>query len=111
MDDDLPQIGLAFDAHGDRSMAGDCRGEPDVEILGQVLQTEAVAFFLAETGEASQTWLAVSLSTWTSLLAFGLLALSRTPVLHHFGVTVAIGLGLVWLLSPTMRATRAGEKN
>jgi predicted exporter len=45
----------------------------------------------------------VSLSAFTSLLAFGLLALSDTPVLHHFGLTVACGLTLVWLLAPLMR--------
>jgi predicted exporter len=62
-----------------------------------------MGIFLAETDEAPHTWLAVSLSTVTSLLAFGLLALSATPVLHHFGVTVAIGLSLVWLMAPLMR--------
>lgn len=62
-----------------------------------------MGIFMAETGEAPHTWLAVSLSAFTSLLAFGLLALSDTPVLHHFGVTVAVGLSLVWLLAPSMR--------
>ena len=62
-----------------------------------------MGIFLVETDEASHTWLAVSLSACTSLLAFGLLALSETPVLHHFGMTVAIGLSLVWLLAPLMR--------
>ena len=49
-----------------------------------------MGIFLRETGETAHTWLAVSLSTCTSLLAFGLLALSDTPVLHHFGLTVAM---------------------
>ena len=62
-----------------------------------------MGIFLIETDEAAHTWLAVSLSAYTSLLAFGLLALSDTPVLHHFGLTVAIGLSLVWLLVPLMR--------
>jgi predicted exporter len=62
-----------------------------------------MGIFLIETDEARHTWLAVSLSAFTSLLAFGLLALSDTPVLHHFGVTVAIGLSLVWLIAPLMR--------
>jgi predicted exporter len=62
-----------------------------------------MGIFLAETDEAPHTWLAVTLSAVTSLLAFGLLALSDTPVLHHFGVTVAIGLSLVWLMAPLMR--------
>ncbi len=63
-----------------------------------------MGIFLMETGEAPHTWLAVSLSALTSMLAFGLLALSETPVLHHFGLTVAIGLSLVWLLAPLMRS-------
>ena len=62
-----------------------------------------MGIFLAETDEAPHTWLAVSLSAVTSLLAFGLLALSDTPVLHHFGITVAMGLSLVWLMAPLMR--------
>ena len=62
-----------------------------------------MGIFLTETDEAPHTWLAVSLSAFTSLLAFGLLALSETPVLHHFGLTIAIGLTLVWLISPLMR--------
>jgi predicted exporter len=62
-----------------------------------------MGIFLIETNEAQHTWLAVSLSAFTSLLAFGLLALSDTPVLHHFGLTVAIGLSLVWLIAPLMR--------
>jgi predicted exporter len=62
-----------------------------------------MGIFLTETDEAPHTWLAVSLSTVTSLLAFGLLAFSDTPVLHHFGLTVAIGLLLVWLFAPLVR--------
>ena len=63
-----------------------------------------MGIFLSETDDATHTWLAVSLSLFTSLLAFGLLALSETPVLHHFGITVAIGLSLVWFLAPLMRS-------
>ena len=63
-----------------------------------------MGIFLAETDGSSHTWLAVSLSCVTSLMAFGLLALSKTPVLHHFGITVLLGLLLVWLLVIIMRA-------
>lgn len=62
-----------------------------------------MGIFLTETGGSSHTWLAVSLSSYTSLLAFGLLALSDTPVLHHFGLTVLIGLLAVLLLAVIMR--------
>lgn len=69
-----------------------------------------MGIFLTETNEAPHTWLAVSLSAYTSLLAFGLLALSATPVLHHFGITVAIGLSLVWLLAPMVRRVEPGSR-
>lgn len=62
-----------------------------------------MGIFLFETDGAAHTWLAVSLSCYTSLLAFGLLSLSDTPVLHHFGLTVLIGLVFVWLLAPIVR--------
>lgn len=65
-----------------------------------------MGIFLRETRGANQTWLAVSLSSATSLLAFGLLALSKTPVLYHFGLTVLLGLMFIWLLTPMMRPDR-----
>jgi len=62
-----------------------------------------MGIFLMETDENAYTWLAVSLSSYTSLLAFGMLAWSDTPVLHHFGLTVLSGLAIVWLVTPLMR--------
>jgi len=69
-----------------------------------------MGIFLSESSDYSHTWLAVSMSSLTSLLAFGLLTFSETPVLHHFGLTVLIGLTLVWLLAPMMRESMKGEK-
>ncbi|MES1935596.1 MMPL family transporter [Salinisphaera hydrothermalis] len=43
--------------------------------------------------------LAVGLSVATTLLAFGLLGLSHTPALHEFGLTLALGLTLTFLLA------------
>jgi len=68
-----------------------------------------MGIFLAETDGSSHTWLAVSLSCVTSLMAFGLLTLSKTPVLHHFGITVLLGLCLVWLLVMLMRDRQVDE--
>jgi len=68
-----------------------------------------MGIFLTEAESSSHTWLAVSLSTYTSLLAFGLLALSNTPVLHQYGLTVLIGLVCVWLLTLIMRKKTNGE--
>jgi predicted exporter len=62
-----------------------------------------MGIFLTETHQAEQTWLAVTLSIVTSLLAFGLLFLSQTPVLSHFGITVLLGLSFVWVLSVLLR--------
>jgi len=58
------------------------------------------SIFLRESQGSPHTWLAVSLAAITTLLAFGLLALSQTPVLHQFGLTVLLGIVGVWLLAP-----------
>lgn len=68
-----------------------------------------MGIFLTETKQAAQTWLAVTLSIMTSLIAFGLLALSATPVLKHFGLTVLLGLSFVWLLATLFRQTNSGS--
>ena len=68
-----------------------------------------MGIFLNETGDSDHTWLAVSLSALSSLLAFGLLTLSQTPVLYHFGVIILPGLLLTWLLAPLMRNPSTGE--
>ncbi|MDW5377466.1 hypothetical protein R6258_11110 [Halomonas sp. HP20-15] len=63
--------------------------------------------FSAEHARRPATWLAITLSTLTSVLAFGLLAFSATPALHHLGLTCLIGLTLVWLLVPWVRPADA----
>lgn len=50
-----------------------------------------------------RTWLAVCLGAATTLLAFGLLALSSTPALRAFGLTLLLGVGSAWLLAPLFR--------
>lgn len=59
--------------------------------------------FLLEHPSDGASWLAVSLGAASTLLAFGLLALSATPALHTFGLTMLFGIGWVWLLSPFFR--------
>lgn len=68
-----------------------------------------MGIFLTETKQAAHTWLAVTLSIMTSLIAFGLLALSATPVLKHFGLTVLLGLSFVWILATLLRQTNVGS--
>ena len=48
----------------------------------------------------ASTSLAVILSSLTTLLAFGLLAVSSTEIVHAFGFTVAVGILTALLLSP-----------
>lgn len=45
-------------------------------------------------------WLAVGLSAVSTILSFGLLALSQTPALRAFGLTMLIGTVLVWIIVP-----------
>lgn len=59
-------------------------------------------FLLEHDGDGS-AWLAVVLGAASTWLAFGLLALSTTPALHAFGLTLLIGILLVWAASPWLR--------
>lgn len=59
-------------------------------------------FLLEHRGDAS-AWLAVCVGAASTWLSFGLLALSATPALRAFGLTLLLGIGLVWLLSPLFR--------
>lgn len=59
----------------------------------------AVFFFLAGNKRVS-TLLAVTLAALTTLLAFGLLALSSTEIVHAFGFTVGVGIISAMLTSP-----------
>jgi predicted exporter len=57
--------------------------------------------FLAEArSHRAQTMLAVWLSALTTILAFGLLAWSRTPAVHTFGVTVFAGIAMALWCAP-----------
>ena len=46
------------------------------------------------------TLLAITLSALTTVLSFGLLALSATQAIHSFGITVLTGIIIAWLLAP-----------
>ncbi|MDR0479002.1 MAG: hypothetical protein LBH31_04205 [Burkholderiaceae bacterium] len=58
--------------------------------------------FLIEQNDAPHAWLAVCLGAASTSLSFGLLSLSATPALHTFGLTLLLGIGTVWLLSPLL---------
>ena len=52
-------------------------------------------------------WLAAGLSALSTLLSFGLLALSKTAALQAFGLTISIGITTVLLIVPCFRNDRA----
>lgn len=59
-------------------------------------------FLLEHPGDGA-AWLAVALAGVSTLLSFGLLALSSTPALHAFGLTMLLGEVSIWLLTPFFR--------
>ena len=60
------------------------------------------ALFMRESSVARQrrSMLANFLAALSTLLAFGLLALSETFAIHAFGVTILVGITLAYLLAP-----------
>ncbi|MFG6441900.1 MMPL family transporter [Roseateles sp. LKC17W] len=58
-------------------------------------------FLLEQPGRAeTRPFLSVTLAAASTLLSFGLLALSGTPALQAFGLTLLIGVFLAWLFTP-----------
>lgn len=68
------------------------------------------AIFLREAGSAGRTAvLSVTLSAVTTMLSFGLLAFSSTPLIHSIGLTLLIGIGCCWLIAVGGDAWRRGR--
>jgi len=67
---------------------------------------DAIFFFMADKAKQKDedkrvsTSLAVTVSALTTLLAFGLLAVSSTEIVHAFGFTVAVGILTALVFSP-----------
>ncbi len=59
--------------------------------------------------ELNRTEFAILLSAITTLLAFGLLAVSETTVISAFGSTLTMGIASCWLLSPLARPEGAAR--
>ncbi|WP_394416073.1 MMPL family transporter [Roseateles sp. BYS78W] len=65
-------------------------------------------FLLEQPGRAEvRPFLSVTLAAASTLLSFGLLALSGTPALQAFGLTLLIGVFLAWLLTPLFLPSHA----
>ncbi len=59
-----------------------------------------------EDADAGFAWLAVVLGAASTWLSFGLLALSSTPALRSFGLTLLFGILIVGLVAPCYRRRR-----
>ncbi|MBK2011745.1 hypothetical protein IB623_00160, partial [Francisella orientalis] len=67
--------------------------------------------FLAESHNGfNSTMLALALSAITTILSFGLLALSNTPAIEYFGLTVLIGILVAFSLAPIAIKVQNYEK-
>ncbi|WP_299795045.1 MMPL family transporter [uncultured Shewanella sp.] len=59
------------------------------------------SLFFAESKQQSRgVMMAVFMSATSTILAFGLLAFSSTPAIHNFGLTLLLGIGFTFVLSP-----------
>jgi len=59
------------------------------------------SLFFAESKQQSRgVMMAVFMSACSTILAFGLLAFSSTPAIHSFGLTLLLGIGFTFALSP-----------
>ncbi|HEY4647146.1 MAG TPA: hypothetical protein VIH25_12820 [Steroidobacteraceae bacterium] len=68
------------------------------------------AIFLREArAERASALLAVSLSAATTMLSFGLLAFSATPLISSIGLTLLIGIACCWLIAVGADAWRRGR--
>jgi predicted exporter len=67
-------------------------------VLG--IGVDYAAFFYLAGDRRTSTSLAVTLSGLTTLLSFGLLAVSSTEIVHAFGFTVAVGIITAMLTAP-----------
>ncbi|QIR13298.1 MMPL family transporter [Shewanella aestuarii] len=61
------------------------------------------SLFFAEAKHSSRgVMMAIFMSACSTLLAFGLLALSQTHAIHFFGLTLLLGIGFTFLIAPFM---------
>ena len=68
-------------------------------------------FFREAGGVSAPTFLAVTMSSVTTVLAFGLLAVSSTAAVHSFGITLLIGISAAFFLSPLAAMIASGESS
>jgi predicted exporter len=58
-------------------------------------------FLLAQPSRRDlRGFVSITLAAASTWLSFGLLALSGTPALRAFGITLGLGIALAWFLTP-----------
>lgn len=62
-------------------------------------------FFASAAQHGKAVMMAVFMSACSTLLAFGLLAFSQTQAIHYFGLTLSLGIGFTFVLSPLILTT------
>ncbi|ABI37421.1 conserved hypothetical protein [Shewanella sp. MR-4] len=62
-------------------------------------------FFVSAEQHGKAVMMAVFMSACSTLLAFGLLAFSQTQAIHYFGLTLSLGIGFTFVLSPLILTT------
>ncbi|OUS26735.1 hypothetical protein A9Q99_16035 [Gammaproteobacteria bacterium 45_16_T64] len=77
-------------------------------ILG--IGIDYVLFFAENEGAAAPTMLSITLSAITTILSFGLLALSQTNAISGFGFTMLVGISCVYFLSPMYAMKSQGDQ-
>jgi predicted exporter len=65
----------------------------------------------ASSAEAARSLVSVFTATVTTLLSFGLLALSDNPALRALGSTIAIGLSFSFVLCPAALVLLAARRS
>ncbi|MGI2217211.1 MMPL family transporter [Shewanella baltica] len=68
-------------------------------------------FFASAQNHGKAVMMAVFMSACSTLLAFGLLAFSQTQAIHYFGLTLSLGIGFTFLLSPLILTTTLALTN
>lgn len=79
-------------------------------VLVVAIGVDYAIFFRESHHESASTMLGVLLDVLTTLLSFGLLALSTTPAVQSFGISVALGIVCCFMFAPWVSRVRDGHQ-
>jgi len=80
-------------------------------LLVSAIGVDYAIFMYERVAGAPASLVGILLSAATTLLSFGLLALSHTPALANFGLAVALGVAFSLLWAPWIRAPRTATQH